>query len=450
MIKRRTPILAAWILFSLTVAIYGQQSSTAIYLYDDNGRLSAIISPNGEAVVYEYDGAGNFVAISRLSSNDLRVITFIPRSGPIGIRVTIYGTGFGGGVTGVAFNGVSAQIISGNSFSVVAEVPPNATTGPISIITPNGSAVSANPFIVRGVNIAPHSITVPANETVPFVATVSGLASTEVTWSVNGVAGGNSSVGTISPDGLYTAPNLVNSSPVQFTIQATSIEDADLFDEGIVTVLSVGAGYQFRADSISVRHGTPVNNQPLYLNDGVSVRYGTPPNAQPVYSNDAVSVRYGTPSNTQPFYANDAVSVRYGIAPDAQPLYANDGVSVLYGTPPSAAPIFVNGAVSVGKGPFLLSLSPGTIARGGSVTLTINGTLLNNASGMAFFRTSNGAVENGISASNINVNGAGTSMTATITVNSSVATGRYVVVIVTPVGATVRSETIENVIQITP
>ena len=39
-----------------------------------------------------------------------------------------------------------------------------------------------------------------------FTATVTGTTNTAVTWSVNGVAGGNSTVGTISTSGAYTAP----------------------------------------------------------------------------------------------------------------------------------------------------------------------------------------------------------------------------------------------------
>jgi hypothetical protein len=66
MLKHRTFISTVLTLLLLSISIYGQQSNRAIYLYDDNGRLSAIISPNGEAIVYE-------MAISRLSVNDLHI-----------------------------------------------------------------------------------------------------------------------------------------------------------------------------------------------------------------------------------------------------------------------------------------------------------------------------------------------------------------------------------------
>jgi parallel beta-helix repeat protein len=54
-----------------------------------------------------------------------------------------------------------------------------------------------------------------------FTAKVTGTLNTAVTWTVNGIQGGNSMVGTISSSGLYTAPAaLPNSTNV--TIQATS------------------------------------------------------------------------------------------------------------------------------------------------------------------------------------------------------------------------------------
>ena len=39
-----------------------------------------------------------------------------------------------------------------------------------------------------------------------FTATVAGTATTDVTYTVNGVTGGNAQVGTITAVGLYTAP----------------------------------------------------------------------------------------------------------------------------------------------------------------------------------------------------------------------------------------------------
>src|ERR1700722_5254840 len=54
-----------------------------------------------------------------------------------------------------------------------------------------------------------------------YAATVTGSSDASVTWSVNGVAGGNASVGSISSQGMYLAPTRAPQSS-QVTITATS------------------------------------------------------------------------------------------------------------------------------------------------------------------------------------------------------------------------------------
>jgi YD repeat-containing protein len=387
-----------------------QQGGTSSYVYDDDGRLHAVLSPSGEAAVYEYDDAGNFTAIRRLTPNDLELISFTPHQGPVGTLVTIFGTGFNQGVNSVSFNGVTATIVSVNLVSVAALVPQSATTGLISVTTPRGAITTTTPFTVKGVLISPRAVTLPASGSTQFTATVSGTATGVVTWSVNGVAGGTATVGTISTNGFYTAPNLSGSNTVQYIARATSVDDPELFDEGVVNVIPFGAGYQFRSGGLSVRYGTPPNNSPTYINGAVSVRYGTPPNTSATYINGAVSVRYGTP--------------------------------------PNISPAFVGGAVSATRGPVLNSLAPSTISRGTGVTLTISGVALNGANAVSLFNQGNGNPASGITISNINVNGSGTSLTCTITVAGNVAVGGYIVVVTTSSGSTVRNDTGSNIVQI--
>ena len=73
---------------------------------------------------------------------------FNPTSGPVGVQVTITGTHFLG-ATAVEFNGVPSarfEMVSGTSIKAV--VPSGVTSGPISVVTPGGRAVSAGSFIV--------------------------------------------------------------------------------------------------------------------------------------------------------------------------------------------------------------------------------------------------------------------------------------------------------------
>ena len=68
------------------------------------------------------------------------------------------------------------------------------------------------------VAVAPTSASVATGATRQFTATVTGSSATPV-WSVNNVTGGNSTVGTISASGLYTAPAAVPAGAV--TVRAT-------------------------------------------------------------------------------------------------------------------------------------------------------------------------------------------------------------------------------------
>lgn len=58
-----------------------QQGGEANYYYDANDRLTAVLSPTGEAAIYNYDPAGNFTSITRRAANELSVIDFTPGSG---------------------------------------------------------------------------------------------------------------------------------------------------------------------------------------------------------------------------------------------------------------------------------------------------------------------------------------------------------------------------------
>jgi hypothetical protein len=79
------------------------------------------------------------------------------------------------------------------------------------------------------IGVSPSTATVPAGTTKQFTA-----SGGTVTWSVNGVAGGNSTVGTISSSGLYTAPAVVPSGAV--TVKATSTANTSAAATASVTV----------------------------------------------------------------------------------------------------------------------------------------------------------------------------------------------------------------------
>ncbi|HVA54247.1 MAG TPA: hypothetical protein VNI53_00385 [Gammaproteobacteria bacterium] len=80
--------------------------------------------------------------------------------------------------------------------------------------------------------VSPVSTVVTAGSTLQLQATVGGSNNTTILWYVNSIPGGDSTVGTISPQGLYTAPNiptsngnvLISASPQVYPVISTSIQ----------------------------------------------------------------------------------------------------------------------------------------------------------------------------------------------------------------------------------
>src|SRR5262249_40388084 len=87
------------------------------------------------------------------------------------------------------------------------------------------------------VTVSPASANVLTNTSQQFAASVNGSANQGVTWSVNGVIGGNSVLGTISTAGLYIAPVSVPSA-ASVTVQATSQATPSAVGTAAVTITS--------------------------------------------------------------------------------------------------------------------------------------------------------------------------------------------------------------------
>ena len=438
-----------------TLSAAAQQGGTTTYVYDDNGRLHAVISPAGEAVVYEYDAAGNITAIRRLAADTLAILSFSPHEGLPGDQVIFTGTGFGGGVTNVFFNGASAVVASVSPSRVVATVPQAATTGLVTITTPTGSVSTATPFTVAGLRISPSSAAVHFGETVQFTAEV--LPSTldqSVQWSVQDINGGNASVGTISPAGLYTAPSTRFSS---LTIRATSIADSARFAEAHVRVSDPNDVQSVFAASVSVSRGDNVGTAGLARQ--VAVQYGLSGNSQSALSKP-IAVQYGSSGDSQSALAK-SLAVQYGDAANSGAALSRS-VSVQRGnaeqTSALSSPVSVQfetslgqysalNAVSATQGPYIQSLTPGNITRGTTVTLTVNGVGLSGTTALRF-TTVSGTTDTSITVLNIIVSGDGSSLTATVTVSAGAALGSRTVFISTPNGDSITVNLGVNIINV--
>lgn len=142
-------------------------------------------------------------------------------------------------VNGVMGGNSSVGWINATGLYTAPATAVNVTVRATSVPTPAAKGTAAvavtNPPPPVSVSVSPASASVRINRTKTFVATVQNAANTSVTWKVNGITGGNSTVGTISAGGVYRAPAAVP-SPATQTITAVSVQDPTKSGNAAVTV----------------------------------------------------------------------------------------------------------------------------------------------------------------------------------------------------------------------
>jgi len=121
-------------------------------------------------------------------------------------------------------------LIKGNRMLGTLSVVPLVLVAILLIACGGGNSTG-----VVAVTITPTTASLGASQTATFVATVTGSSNTAVTWSVNGVSGGNSTYGTVSASGLYTSPASVITTSTE-TVTATSVADTTKSASATVTL----------------------------------------------------------------------------------------------------------------------------------------------------------------------------------------------------------------------
>lgn len=146
-------------------------------------------------------------------------------------------------------------------YSAPAAIPNPATVTVKAVSSaetnPYGSAIVTITTPVNAtVTISPTNASMPVGTSAQFEANVTGVANTAVSWWVNGVAGGSSTLGTISASGLYKAPATVPSPP---TVAVTATSAAQPNQSASTTVTM-----------------TASNSAPLYVGFGLNGNTGNP------------------------------------------------------------------------------------------------------------------------------------------------------------------------------
>ena len=186
---------------------------------------------------------------------------FTPITGPVGTVVTITGTnlnGSGPGSTTVKFKTTNAIITSVSATSLTTTVPQGATTGLVTVTTPGGTAISAQPFTVTtsqdfSLTVAPVALSVVQGRPITTQVQLANTGSNPVTGFVALAATGlpTGMTGTFIPSqiaGGQTATLTLNSGtapagPVTITVTATTVVDGQtIVRQSPLTITVLAAG----------------------------------------------------------------------------------------------------------------------------------------------------------------------------------------------------------------
>jgi YD repeat-containing protein len=387
--------LAAFLL-AFCVGLLSRDTAEAqqvCYSYDALGRLTGVIDQNNQAAFYDYDAVGNILSIRRQSpSGPVTIFAFDPSSNAPGGSVEIFGIGFNAtpNQNQVTIGGTPATVSSTLPCTLIVQVPANAATGQITVATPLGQATSSSTFLVSGLVIGGTAGAVLTGGSIQFTALTNGCGDPTLIWRVNGIVGGNATVGTIDSNGLYTAPHAVP-VPATVTIRADSVGCDELFAENTITIVTQFTGFVFA--SVSANHGAP----PVLF----------PPNT------------------------------------------VLHSASVVYGSAPSeAAQGSIISSASVANVPVISATNPKNAARGSNFDITIMGINLAGSTDLRFLGAS--TPDAAITVTNVTVNGAGTTLTAHVSILSTAIAGTRTLRVDNPIGNSTAGNTGVNIFTITP
>ena len=255
------------------------------------------------------------------------IVSFSPISGTVGSAVVITGTNFNSASV-VSFNGTNATYYVDSNTKITATVPVSATTGPISVTTPGGTATSLTSFTV-GVVFAPDLVVTTTHTNIFTQGDFGRTLSIVVT-----NAGNSNSVGTVM---------LTNVLPVGLTLTAMS-----------------GTGWTFNTNTVTATRADNLAATSSY--PAITITVNVASNA-PVMLTNIVIVTGGGDTSPGNNTANDIIPV-----------------NSLAGVPLVLAGWDMSGQSNYGVSPFppttySLNVSVGGLTRGSGVSTNTNGAL---------------------------------------------------------------------------
>lgn len=222
-------------------AATGTISATGLYASPEFPPIPNTITISAaETADAKKSGASNVTLLNPVP----QVLAAAPTSIPVGtFTLVVTGAHFAQGAT-VYFGTVALPTTRASSMQLTATG--TATTGEvgnvsITVQNPNPGAATSGQVLAQVigggivVTVTPNAANIRTGAAQQFAANVTGSSNTGVTWAVNGIPGGNASLGTIIGNGNYSAPV---SLPLNnaITVTATSIADSTKAGSAAVTL----------------------------------------------------------------------------------------------------------------------------------------------------------------------------------------------------------------------
>src|SRR5215471_6626096 len=174
-------------------------------------------------------------------------------------------------VNSVTGGNATVGTISATGLYTAPNSIPNPSTVTVAAVSSANPADSGSATVTVGqqvsmtVAVTPNPTSVAIFATQQFTAAVNGVASTAVTWQVNGVTGGTQATGFISTSGLFVAPGSVpttstGSGGVTTTpVTVTAVSTANPSDSGSATVTITAPNQNLQSGPI--QFGTSGSNR---------------------------------------------------------------------------------------------------------------------------------------------------------------------------------------------
>jgi len=359
------------------------------YIYDDLSRLIGVVDQQGNAAEYVYDAVGNILQIKRFTvdPNAAVSITLVrPSSGPVGATVQLFGKGFS------TTPGANQVAFNG------AAAPVTAATG-----------TSLTTTVPSGATTGPITLTTPlgtATSPEPFTVVVFAVVPAQAAVPIQGSVGFQATLdGSALSDITWRVNGVVGGSPTLGTISATGRYTAPG---------TVPPGQPLTIEAVRTSDPTQVATASLQVFPQVSGFEA----AAPVTVGLAAR---GTPVGSGP--------VTVGV--------------VAVSAPAAAIPVSVTG------GPVVRDLAPNSAPVGSTaLPVTLTGGNLQGTSTIRFLR--NGAVDTTLTVSALVPAGDGTSVSFTLSISGSAATGPRVLQVVSPQGTSTDVDFGGNRLTVTP